>query len=259
MISLTTTREDKNTQISSKFLSLPLHLSILSLLCFPTLFPITSTMQRRHSVCLSDIPPEPYPCETSYEGPGEDHGKQATLSVFAARSVSTPDIPLPSSRTGTVAPESAVPASDYQQSKTASRKKKKSRKKKEKSISYGQGETTASTNGHINVSNNPSSPLVVHGASLPHRVSDSSDMLPRSPILYQTKANQPYPTRATQMTTKMDCSVSSSPSPCVVVSLVTTLQPEQTMCPPRRPQTTPCVCPAFPAIGLRIFVTSRLV
>lgn len=128
-------------------------------------------MQRRHSVCLSDIPPEPYSYETSYEGSGEDPGKEATLSVFAVRSVSTPDVPLPSSRAGTVAPVPAVSVSDSQ-AVAAAKKKKKRNRKKEKSISYDQG------NGHTNVSTRSSSPFVVNGASRSRRVNGSSDVCP---------------------------------------------------------------------------------
>lgn len=141
-----------------------------------------SNTNRRHSICLSDIPPEPYPCETSYEeGSAENIGKEATLSVFESRSVSTPDMPLASSRTGTVAPVSAVPASDA----AAAKKKKRRNRKKEKSIPYGQDENPLPTNGHTKVNNNgPSSPLIVDGTSLPHRVNGSSDVrLPVPPTL----------------------------------------------------------------------------
>lgn len=132
-------------------------------------------MQRRHSVCLSDIPPEPYSYETSYEGSGEDPGKEATLSVFATRSVSTPDVPLSSSRTGTVAPVSAVPASDLQAAAAA--KKKKRNRKKEKGISHDRGSS------HTSASIRSSSPLIINGASRPHpcRVNGPSDVCLPSP------------------------------------------------------------------------------
>lgn len=59
------------------------------------------------------------------------------------------------------------------------------------------------------------------------------------------------------MITKMGCN-GSSELMLWVVSLVTTLQLEQATCPPRRPRSTPCVCPVFLATELRIFITSRL-